>query len=486
MKSSRSNRIKERELLREKRIRRVKRVRRCLRILTLLVLCAVPLFFLTTATASRHGADIFLKLTDVAILQGEAVPACRAKVEVTGNPGVVLDKDSGYTAEDLIKELERGEGYSVVCDADTAVEGEYPLHLELEEGILASLDEEWVGNLRIDTLDATLTVKNAVGEWDGDQFRRHDGTYVASDFVVSKGMTYYFGADGVKATGWQDIGGARYFFDPDGIMKTGWLELEDGKYYLEADGRMVTGWRDMEDKKYYFDQGGKMAAGTIYLGLTKCVFGEDGALVSMEESKVDPGRPMVALTFDDGPGKRTGELLEVIAQYHAHVTFFMQGKNVPSYQDVVKRMKEIGCELGSHSFDHPNLSKMDEAGIRSQLDRTNQNMMNAAGQAATVLRPPYGAIGSTLKAVAGMPLILWNIDTLDWKTRNAQTTIDTVMQQVKDGDIILMHDIHTESVDAAIELIPKLIAGGYQLVTVSEMAAAKGVTMQNGEKYTDF
>ncbi len=85
-----------------------------------------------------------------------------------------------------------------------------------------------------------------------------------------------------------------------------------------------------------------------------------------------------------------------------------------------------------------------------------------------------------------MPLILWNIDTLDWKTRNAQSTIDNVMQNAKDGDIILMHDIHTESVDAAIVLIPKLIEEGYQLVTVSELAAAKGVKMQNGEKYTDF
>ncbi len=486
MKSNQSNRIKERELLREKRIKKVKRVRRCLRILTLFVLCTVPLFFLTTATASRHGADVFLKLTDMSILQGEEAPAYRAEVEVTGNPEVVLDKDSGYTAADLIEELERGEGYTVVCEVNTAVEGEYPMHLKLDDRILASLDKDWVGNLRVDTLDATLTVKNAVGEWDGDQFKRHDGTYVMNEFVVSKGVTYYFGADGKKALGWQDINGARYFFDSDGGMKTGWLEHEDSRYYLEADGRMATGWKDMEDKKYYFSQEGKMASGTIYLGMTKCTFGEDGALEAMEESKIDPAKPMVALTFDDGPGKRTGELLEVIAQYHAHATFFMQGKNIPSYQDAVRRMKEIGCELGSHSFDHPNLSKMDEAGIRSQIDRTNQNLIDAAGQAATVLRPPYGAIGSTLKAVAGMPLILWNIDTLDWKTRNAQSTIDNVMSQVKDGDIILMHDIHTETVDAAIELIPKLMAGGYQLVTVSEMAAAKGIAMQNGEKYTDF
>ena len=102
------------------------------------------------------------------------------------------------------------------------------------------------------------------------------------------------------------------------------------------------------------------------------------------------------------------------------------------------------------------------------------------------MRPPYGAISSTLRKNAGMPLILWNIDTLDWKTRNARTTVDIVMKNVDDGDIILMHDIHTESVDAAIELIPKLLEKGYQLVTVSELAAYKNVTLENGEKYTDF
>ena len=83
-------------------------------------------------------------------------------------------------------------------------------------------------------------------------------------------------------------------------------------------------------------------------------------------------------------------------------------------------------------------------------------------------------------------MILWNIDTLDWKTRNAEATVNTVMESVKDGDIILMHDIHTESVDAAVELIPKLIDAGFQLVTVSEMAAAKGIVLENGKSYTDF
>ena len=458
----------------------------CLRILTLLMICVMPLLFLTTATASRQEVSIYLKLNEASILQGEELPAFGIEGELVGNGDVILDGESGYTAEDLLKDFESGKGYAVTCEADVATEGEYPMHLKLSDEIQAALGKEWMGLVRVDTLDAMLTVKNAVGEWDGDRFRKYDGSYVTNDFVVSKGNTYYFDGEGNKATGWGDAGGVRYYMDGDGIRKTGWVDVDDSRYYLEGDGHMVTGWKDIEEKTYYFDQEGKMAKGELYIGMTKCSFDKEGVLTSMEDSDVDPARPMIALTFDDGPGKRTGELLEVLAANHAHATFFMQGKNVPRYQNEVKRMKEIGCELGSHSFDHPDLSKMDAAGIRDQIDRTNQNLKDAAGQPASVLRPPYGAIGSTLKSVAGLPLILWNIDTLDWKTRNAQATIDNVMQKVKDGDIVLMHDIHTESIDAAIVLIPKLIEAGYQLVTVSELAAARGIGMQNGTSYTDF
>lgn len=458
----------------------------CLRILTLLMICVTPLLFLTTATASRQEVSIYIKLNEASVLQGEELPAFGIEGELVGNGDVILDGESGYTAEDLLKDFESGKGYAVECEADVATEGEYPMHLKLSDEIRAALGKEWMGLVRVDTLDAMLTVKNAVGEWDGNRFRRYDGTYVTNDFVVYKGNTYYFDGEGNKATGWVDAGGFRYYMDGKGIRKTGWVDVDDSRYYLEGDGRMATGWKDIEERTYYFDQEGKMAKGELYIGMTKCSFDKEGVLTSMEDSDVDPARPMVALTFDDGPGKRTGELLEALAANHAHATFFMQGKNVPKYQNEVKRMKEIGCELGSHSFDHPDLSKMDAAGIRDQIDRTNQNLKDAAGQPASVLRPPYGAIGSTLKSVAGMPLILWNIDTLDWKTRNAQATIDNVMQKVKDGDIVLMHDIHTESVDAAIVLIPKLIEAGYQLVTVSELAAARGIGMQNGISYTNF
>ncbi len=458
----------------------------CLRILALFLIAGIPLFCMTTASASRQEASVYLKLKDTAILQGEEVPEFETEVEVVGNSEIILDEKSGFTVKNLEEEFKEGHGYTVACDADTGVEGEYSMHLELSDRIKKCLRKEWFGVLTIDTLDASFLVKNPLGEWDKDRFRRYDGTYVKNEFVVSKGKTYYFGEDEKMATGWQNAGGADYFLDSEGVLQTGWLDQEDSRYYLEADGRMVTGWKDIDGKTYYFGQDGKMVTGETYLGMTKCDFGKDGVLVSMEESEVDPNKPMVALTFDDGPGQRTGELLDALSKYGAHATFFMQGKNVSVYPDAVRRMKEVGCEIGSHTFDHPDLTKMDASGIKDQVDRTDQSLHDIIGQGATVLRPPYGAINDTVKATIRKPLILWNIDTLDWKTRNVQMTVNEVMTKAQDGDIILMHDIHSESVDAAIEIIPKLIAQNYQLVTVSEMAAAKGIKMENGERYTDF
>lgn len=457
------------------------------KVFALLLLCFSMPFLLKTATASSPGEVIQISAKGGSILQGEEMPALTAKVslETKSKKDQKLD-DSGFTVQDLAEELENGEGYTLVCEADPDTEGEYPVEVVLSEEIREKLEKEWVGLVQIQTKDAAFQVKNPVGDWDGTKFKKYDGTYVTNAFVVSMGNTYYFNEDGEKVTGWQTIGEKQYCFDKDGIMQTGWKEKDGDTYYMGSDGAAVTGWLELEDSTYYFHQDGKMAVGTVYLGTMMCKFGDDGKLISKEENKIDPNRPVIALTFDDGPGDRTGELLDQLEKYDAKATFFMLGQKVSSYPDEIKKMKEIGCELGNHSYDHPNLAKLGSDGVKKQIGDTNSKIQAIVGEGASVMRPPYGAISATLKANAGMPLILWNIDTLDWKTRNAKATVDMVMENAKDGDIILMHDIHTESVDAAIELIPKLLEKGYQLVTVSELAAYKNVTLENGEKYTDF
>ena len=167
----------------------------------------------------------------------------------------------------------------------------------------------------------------------------------------------------------------------------------------------------------------------------------------------------------------------------------MLGSNVNANAGVIKRMVEQGCEVANHTHDHKYISKLSADGIVSQVGSTNQKIQAVCGVSPVLMRPPGGYIdGASLNVLGsmGMPAIMWSIDTRDWQHRNAQRTIDTVLSQVKDGDIILMHDIHTQTVDAALQLIPKLEEEGYQLVTVSEMAAAKNKTLENGTAYSDF
>ena len=120
------------------------------------------------------------------------------------------------------------------------------------------------------------------------------------------------------------------------------------------------------------------------------------------------------------------------------------------------------------------------------MDGTNRIINGFVANGTTTLRPPYGAVSDTLKQTVKMPFIMWSVDTLDWQTKNAKATVDSVLNTVKDGDIVLMHDIHSTTIDAALELIPKLVDQGYQLVTVSELAEARGVVLENGHQYYSF
>ena len=191
----------------------------------------------------------------------------------------------------------------------------------------------------------------------------------------------------------------------------------------------------------------------------------------------------MALTFDDGPGSFTGRLLDCLEKNNARATFFMVGTEIASFPEEARRMAELGCELGNHTYDHTDLTTVTSDQIVSKLGQVDSLLTELTGQASTVVRPPYGAVNDTVRASVNTPIILWSIDTLDWKTLDAQKTVDTVMENVQDGSIILMHDIFSTSVDAAEILIPRLIQEGYELVTVHELAAAKGVEMKSGISY---
>ena len=202
---------------------------------------------------------------------------------------------------------------------------------------------------------------------------------------------------------------------------------------------------------------------------------------------IDPARPMVALTFDDGPQPSVGNrIMDCLAQYNGKATFFLVGERVPSYAAELQRMVAEGHEVANHSMNHKYLQKLGPAEIQAQVNQCNDIIEAACGVRPTIMRLPGGNHNATVRANTNMPMIQWNIDTLDWKTKNAQKTINSVLNSVKDGDIVLMHELYSQTGDATMYIIPELVNRGYQLVTVSEMAAAKGYSLEAGNLYSSF
>ena len=193
----------------------------------------------------------------------------------------------------------------------------------------------------------------------------------------------------------------------------------------------------------------------------------------------------VALTFDDGPSRANdGRIVETLQKYGAHATFFVLGDRARVDGDILQMYLAAGCEIGSHSWNHPQLSKMKWDEIERQLSKTNKTVSKlTGGYQIQLLRPPYGSISNTMRKKLDMPMILWSLDTLDWKTRNTKKIFREVRKEVKDGDIILMHDIYSTTADAVEKVVPWLQNKGYDILTVSELKERKRKTIVGGSAY---
>ena len=261
--------------------------------------------------------------------------------------------------------------------------------------------------------------------------------------------------------GWHQDENGWWYQNRDGsYYQDGWQEVNGSTYYFNSNGYILTGWQTIDDKDCYFDEEGKY-----------------------DETKQ---RPMIALTFDDGPGEYTEELINCLVENNAKATFFMLGQNVEAYPEIAKELSDAGMELGNHSYSHPDLVTIGAEAAAQQVSNTDAALKAATGFEATVMRPPGGSFNDSVKAAIDHPLIIWSIDTRDWATKSEDQTYQVVMDNAQDGSVVLMHDIHEWSVKAAIRMIPDLIAKGFKLVTVSELAEAKGKTLQSGNAYYYF
>ena len=193
---------------------------------------------------------------------------------------------------------------------------------------------------------------------------------------------------------------------------------------------------------------------------------------------------LVCFTFDDGPyAPVTNKILDSLEKYNGRATFFVVGDRADTYSDEIIRASKMGCEIGTHTYSHVNLNSLSVPEMQEEIKKSCDAISKYTGKNIKVLRPPEGAANDTVKANVGMPMVLWSVDSRDWDYRNADKDYKTVMDNVFDGSIVLMHDLYPATADAVARLIPELAKQGYKFVTFSELMKIRGVDVEPGEKY---
>ncbi len=259
-------------------------------------------------------------------------------------------------------------------------------------------------------------------------------------------------------------------------------------YYIYRKSETESSWTKLARTKVtnsYVDSTAK--ASVIYFYCVKA--GINGKHISafskqVRSSNIDPSKKMIALTYDDGPSSSTTHrILDVLEKHNAKATFFVVGSRVDSYSDALVRAHKLGCQIGNHTYTHINLPSYSDSSIRSEISKTDEVVKKYTGIAPAIARAPGGSTNKRVLNAAGKPFIHWSVDTRDWEHRNASRTVSIIKNNVRDGSIILMHDLYPATASASETVIPWLINQGYQLVTVSELMQYRGIDMRSGYVY---
>ncbi|MFD6100234.1 polysaccharide deacetylase family protein [Nocardiopsis flavescens] len=206
--------------------------------------------------------------------------------------------------------------------------------------------------------------------------------------------------------------------------------------------------------------------------------------LSAEGDSLDCSRlKCVALTFDDGPGEHTGRLLDMLAEYDARATFYVLGSLVSEFPEVVERTHAEGHEMGNHSWKHDDLAGKSESGVADDIGRTNEAVREVTGIDPPTIRPPYGSLNGTVRKSVEQPLILWDVDTMDWQSRDTDKVAGHALDNTVPGSVVLFHDIHPSTVDAVPEVLEGLHRQGYHFVTVTDLFGLEALSP--GDVFTD-
>ena len=221
-------------------------------------------------------------------------------------------------------------------------------------------------------------------------------------------------------------------------------------------------------QKYLWKKSGLVVIGMLYLFLAWK--GKRMIMVSGQELVEEPQEARkVALTFDDGPSEYTVELSRGLKERRVQATFFLLGENMEGRRKMVEELVKDGHLIGNHSYHHVQLNKLSIEEATGEIEKTNRLIREWTGEAPVYIRPPYGAWSQELEKVVDMIPVFWNVDSLDWKLQNTEKIVKRVEKSVQNGDIILMHDIFSTSVESALQLADELQSQGYQFVTVDEL-----------------
>lgn len=208
---------------------------------------------------------------------------------------------------------------------------------------------------------------------------------------------------------------------------------------------------------------------------TTDVFNINDLKESSKIYNVDPYMKVVALTFDDGPSKYTSSILDVLDEYDARATFFVLGNKVEVYKDTLNKIILNGNEIGNHTYNHKWLSKLSTNEIKSQIEKTQDLIYKYTNYTPILLRPTYGSINNKIKKTTDLKIVLWDVDSLDWKLKNSTKIYNRVKDDINDLDIVLFHDTYKTTVESLKKLIPYLKEKGFQFVTISELYEIKNL-----------
>lgn len=229
----------------------------------------------------------------------------------------------------------------------------------------------------------------------------------------------------------------------------------------------------------------RVTAAVCALALLPVFSGEERLRQAVGPAEVEvDSPPLVALTFDDGPrNKTTGPLLDGLALREVPATFFLVGSRIDGSEALIERMAADGHQIGIHTYDHVIVTDLSRGDFDLQVGKTRAKLTNILGDGSFWLRPPYGIVDQSVEQWCDCPLILWSVDPEDWKDKDVDRIVASVLEHVRDGDIILMHDIFESSVEAALRVVDALLAQGYCFVTVEQLMEQRGVQPQNGVRY---